>query len=410
MDSDTRIKLLAEGEKATFVTLFSNIFLIILKLIIGLFIGSVAVFASALDAITDAFGSLAVLFGLRYSQKDPSKRFPYGYYRMETLATLVVAIFILFFGLDVMIISAQSFFSPSSLNHPALGLIISLVSIGGAYWLYRYNLRVGSKIRSNALISTANEFKLDMLTNSLVFIGVFSHIILFPQLEGLVGLLISLLIVKTGIEFGKSSILTLLDAVDDPEVIETIKLIISNFTDIKDISNIRLRRSGPYYFVDIQIRVDAKKTISAISQVTHNLESSLKKDIPQLDSVMISVEPSIKIQMKVAIPIPSLEIGMNGIPEDHFGQTHGFLIVCFDTLSKRITSQYTIENPHRLAERKRGLLSAELLINEEIDILVIKDPETFGVGPKALLSDHNIQIQPYQGNTIGEIMKNISFS
>ena len=74
-----------------------------------------------------------------------------------------------------------------------IGLLISLISIGLAYMLYKYNLRVGTKIASNALISTAKEFRLDMITNSLVFLGIFGHLVDFPQLEGVVGIIIFLL-------------------------------------------------------------------------------------------------------------------------------------------------------------------------------------------------------------------------
>ncbi|MHA2107406.1 MAG: cation diffusion facilitator family transporter [Candidatus Hodarchaeales archaeon] len=311
MDHEKRIELLAEGEKATLLTLISNVIIIIFKFITGLIIGSVVLLASALDALTDLIASLAVLFGLRFSQKDPSKRFPYGYYRMETLATLIVSIFIFIFGLDVIFMSIQIVITPSKLDFPMIGLLISLVSIGLAYMLYKYNLRVGTKIASNALISTANEFRLDMITNSLVFLGIFGHLVNFPQLEGFVGLIIGIIIIKTGIAFGRSSIMTLLDAVDDPDVIDKMRGIVSTFTEVEDVPNIRIRRSGPYYFADIKIRMDAAKTIRSLAKVTHQLESSLKKEISQLDSIVISVDPIRKTKLKIAIAAPSLETKVN---------------------------------------------------------------------------------------------------
>ncbi len=406
MDHKERKELLAEGEKATLITLLSNIIIITFKLIAGIVIGSIALLASALDALTDIIASLAVLFGLRFSQKDPSKRFPYGYYRMETLATLIVSIFILFFGLDVIFMSIQVVKTPSILNLPVIGLLTSLISIGLAYVLYRYNLRVGTKIASNALTSTANEFKLDIITNSLVFLGIFGHLIDIPQLEGFVGFIIGFVIIKTGIEFGKNSILTLLDAVDDPEVIDKINALVSEFNEVQDVSNIRIRQSGPYYFADINIRMEATRTIKSLARVTHLLELSLKKKIPQLDSVVISVEPIKKTRLKIAIAAHSLETKVNEAPAEHFGQAPAFLIADIDIPTQTILSTRLIDNPHRLADRKRGILGAELLINEGIDILVTKDPKTFGIGPKAILSENNVQIHQAQGNSIQEIFEN----
>ncbi|MFX0183284.1 MAG: cation diffusion facilitator family transporter [Candidatus Hodarchaeota archaeon] len=399
-----RKALLAEGEKATVLTLISNLLLIVFKITIGIQIGSVALLASGLDAMTDLIASLTVLLGLRFSQKDPSKRFPYGYYRLETFATLIVSIFILLFGLDVLIVSTDIIITPTTLNHPVIGLLISLISILAAFGLYRYNLRIGTKIASKALIGTAKEFQLDMITNSLVFLGILAHIVKLPQLEGLVGLIIGLIIIKTGIEFGKNSLLTLLDAIDDPNIIEQMHTIVSQFPEIQRVLNIRIRRSGPYYFADINIQMHSTETIGSLSQVTHKLEASLKKENPLLDSIMVSVEPIAKTYFKVAIAIPSLNPNNNGLPAEHFGLAPAFLIADVDVPSQTIISKRVVENPHRFAERKRGLLSAELLVKEGIDILATKDPSKFGIGPKAILSESNILLYPYSGNTIQEIL------
>ncbi|MFX0051447.1 MAG: cation diffusion facilitator family transporter [Candidatus Hodarchaeota archaeon] len=405
-----RKALLVEGEKATVLTLLTNLLLIFLKISIGILIGSVALLASGLDAMTDLIASLTVLLGLRFSQKDPSKRFPYGYYRLETLATLIVSIIILLFGLDVLIVSSKIIVNPTTLTLPVIGLLMSLMSILIAFGLYRYNLRIGTKIASNALIETAKEFQLDMITNSLVFVGILAHIIKLPQLEGLVGLIISLFIIKTGIEFSRNSLLTLLDAIDDPEIIDQMQTIVSQFPEIQRPSNIRIRRSGPYYFADLIIQMHSTETIESLSQVTHKLEASLKKENPLIDSIMVSVEPISKTRFKIAIAVPSLNLDNNGLPAEHLGLAPAFLIADVDIPGQTIISKRVIENPHRNVERKRGLLSAELLVKEGIDILATKDPSKFGIGPKAILSENNVSLYPYSGNTIQEILTRFMLS
>ncbi len=404
LTEQVRKDLLAEGEKATFITMLCNLFLIFFKIATGVFVGSIALIASGLDALTDFIASLAVLLGLRFSQKDPSKRFPYGYYRMETLATLIVAIFILLFGLSVLIESTRIIINPSTLTQPVFGLLISLISILAAFVLYRYNMKIGTKITSNAMIGSAKEFQLDTITNSLVFIGILAHIVDFPQLEGVIGLMISILIIKTGVEFGRNSLLTLLDAIDDPDIIEQIQSIVSQFPEVQKVSNIRIRRSGPYYFADIEIQMPATETVKSLAQVTHQLESSLKDKISLLDSIMISVEPIVQTLFKVAIAVSSLEIKVQDIPAEHFGLAPAFLIADINIQSQVILSKRIVESPHRLAERKRGILGAEFLNKEGIDILLVKDPKTFGVGPKAILADNNVLVDPFRGETIQEIL------
>jgi cation diffusion facilitator family transporter len=402
--------LLAEGERVTFITMICNLLLIILKVLTGIFIGSIALLASGFDALTDLIASLAVLIGLRFAQKDPSKRFPYGYYRMETLATLIIAIIILFFGLDVLVESFRIIIDPSPLTQPIFGLLISAMSIVAAFGLYRYNLKIGTKIASNALMSTAKEFQLDIITNSLVFLGIVAHLVHFPQLEGFVGLIISILILKTGFGFGKTSLLTLLDALDNPEIIERIHSIASQLSEVQEVSNVRIRRSGPYYFADIEIKMYAKETVKSLARVTHELESRLKKEILQLDSIMISVEPLVKTRVFVAIVVPSLETSIDESPAEHFGMAPAFLIAEVDIPSQTVISNQVVENPHWKAERKRGILAAEFLVKEGIDVLAIKDATKFGVGPKAILKEKNILLYQFKGETIRQILEGFIIS
>ena len=407
MDEEKK-KNLAIGEKTTFITLISNILLSIFKITTGTIVGSVSLFASGFDALTDLIGSIAVLFGLRLSQKSPTKRFSYGYYRLETLATLIVAILILFLGLEIILQSFQTIMTPTQLHLPLLGIFVSLISTLAAYGLYRYNMNIGVKITSSALISIAKEFQLDIFTNILVFLGVFSHIINYPMLEGFVGILIGVFILKTGYSFTKGSILILLDAIDNPEVIEEIKSIIKQFSEIHQINDVRIRRSGPFYFADVKIQMQSQETVKSISEVTRGVEARLKAAIPQLDSIMISVDPVEKPQIIIAIPIPSSNVTLEETPADHFGQTPAFLLAVIDKKAQRIISQRILRNPHYQAERKRGILTAEYLIANDIDVLVIKNPETFGIGPRAILKEKSVIIYQYQeGRSINQILDDV---
>jgi len=283
--------------------------------------------------------------------------------------------------------------------------MISLISIFAAFCLYRYNLKIGTKIASNAMIGTAKEFQLDTITNSLVFLGILAHLIEFPQLEGLVGLMISILIIKTGLGFGRNSLFTLLDAIDDPDIIEKMRFVASQFSEVQEVSNIRIRRSGPYYFADIEIQMHTTETVKSLAHVTHQLESALKEKISQLDSIMISVKPIVKTQFKVAIAVSSLDINTNEIPAEHFGLAEAFLLADIDILRQTIVTKQIVENPHKQAERKRGILSAKFLVEEGIDVLAIKDTANFGIGPKTILIENNVLLYQFHGETIQEILE-----
>ncbi|UCE13541.1 MAG: cation diffusion facilitator family transporter [Candidatus Heimdallarchaeota archaeon] len=410
MVGQPRKDLFAEGEKATLVTILCNILLTVFKIITGLFIGSVALLASGFDALTDFIASFAVLIGLRFAQKDPSKRFPYGYYRMETLATLIVAIIILLFGIEVLVESYGIIIDHRQITYPVLGLVVSLISFLVAFGLYRYNLRIGTKITSNALISTAKEFQLDIFVNALVFIGILAHLLEFQQFEGIVGLFIGILILKTGLEFGRVSLFTLLDALDDPEIIERIQLSALEVSKVQEVPNVRIRRSGPYYFADIEIRMSARETVESLAQVTHDLESHLKNKIPQLDSIMVSVEPIIKTRLLVAFPVPSFDTTLEEVPAEHFGLAPAFLIAELDILTFTIISKQSVENPHWKAERKRGILAAKLLVKKDIDVFAVKNSSSLGLGPKAVFKEKNVLLHNFGEGTIRQVLEEFMIS
>jgi predicted Fe-Mo cluster-binding NifX family protein len=173
---------------------------------------------------------------------------------------------------------------------------------------------------------------------------------------------------------------------------------------------VRTRRSGPFYFADIEIEIPSSETVKSLAELTHKLESTLRNTIPQLDSVMISVEPVIKTQYIVVIAVSSLDSTLDDPPADHFGMAPAFLFVKIDCPTRTKISTRIIENPHRLAERKRGILAAKLLTENKLDILAIKDLKNFGLGPKAVLTENNVELFQYQGNSIQEILSEISRS
>ncbi|MFX1517412.1 MAG: cation diffusion facilitator family transporter, partial [Promethearchaeota archaeon] len=288
-----------------------------------------------------------------------------------------------------------------------LGLLMTLFSIFAAFGLYRYNLKIGTKIASNALISTAKEFQFDILMNSLIFLGILAHLVNIPWLEGVIGLIIGVFILKTGLIFGKNSLLTLLDALEDPDIIEQMETIIIQFPEVKKIKNVRIRRSGPFYFADIEIRMLSSETVKSLSKVTQEIESALKKLTPQLDSIMISVEPIERRKFIAGVAVSSLNTTLDEPPAEHFGMAPAFLIVEIDRLTGKKISIRKIENPHRLAERKRGILAAKFLTENKLDILAIKDLTNFGLGPKAVLTENNVELFQYQGNSIQEILSEI---
>jgi len=136
----------------------------------GLFTGSMALLAQAIDSFTDVFASITVYLGLKLARKKPTERFPYGYYRAENLASLIIAGTIVVSGLEIARESIMRFLQPEAVFLPHAAMSIAVISVPLLYFLGRHNMSVGEEINSQAIVGQAKNFTLDAYSSLLVFV------------------------------------------------------------------------------------------------------------------------------------------------------------------------------------------------------------------------------------------------
>ena len=139
--------ILEKGEKTA---KFSSVIVATIGLakgIVGVFSGSISLLAQAVDSLTDVFASLTVYVGLKVAGRKPTDRFPYGYYRAETVASLLVAALIIFSGATILEESIMRFLLPEAVSFPQIALLVAAISIPFLYFLAKYNWR-GDKFSS----------------------------------------------------------------------------------------------------------------------------------------------------------------------------------------------------------------------------------------------------------------------
>ena len=192
-------QLFEKGERATKIGLITVAILGGIKGIIGLLSGSISLTAQATDSLADLISLVAVYMGLRISRKPPSERFTYGYYRVETMVSLLISIIILATGGLMLTESWNQIISPSQIGDPILVIGVAGISIPVLLWLGRYTKKVGVEINSQALQSQSEDFMTDVYSSAVVCIGVGGTFLSFLFFEGIAGAIISLLVVKTGL-------------------------------------------------------------------------------------------------------------------------------------------------------------------------------------------------------------------
>ncbi len=237
---------LEEGERVARVSVATNVFLSALKFAIAWMSGSVALMADALNAFSDVFSSLTVVFGLHLAQREPTEEFPYGFYRAETIASLIVSGFIVMTGWEIFTDGVEKILSPTPLQMALPVVATAALSAAVLLWLSRLKERTGREINSMALINEGKHSMADVFASLVVGVGVVSTTFGLPQAEGVAAVLVSLFVLKTGLEQAWSSVLVLMDALTSPEMISRVEEIAMDVKGVKEVRKVRLRRSGPF--------------------------------------------------------------------------------------------------------------------------------------------------------------------
>ncbi|MEN2767747.1 cation diffusion facilitator family transporter [Ornithinibacillus xuwenensis] len=265
---------LKSGEKGAWISIFAYLFLASSKLIIASFGNSEALWADGLNNSTDVIASIAILIGLRISQKPPDDNHRYGHYRAETIASLLAAFIMVAVGIQVIFSTIQKILQPE-VTQP--NLLTAWTAIGAAivmYVVYRYNLNLSKKINSRAIYAAAQDNRSDALVSIGAFIGILGAQFGIYWLDPLAGLIVGFIICKTAWEIFKDSTLTLTDAFDEGKL-NYISNTISEIPEVKKVEDIKGRVLGNQPVLDVTIKVNPELNVKQSHDITVNIERLL---------------------------------------------------------------------------------------------------------------------------------------
>ncbi len=382
---------LEKGENVAKISSFAVALIGLAKGIVGFFSGSIALLAQAVDSLTDVFASLAVYVGLKVARRRPTERFPYGYYRAETFASLIVAAFIVVSGVAILRESIMRFLQPEVVSFPHVALSVVAISIPFLYFLAKYNKKIGEEINSQAIVGQAKDFTLDVFSSVLVFVGVLSSYLGTPWIEALIGVLISVFILKAGAELGRDAVLTLMDAVVKPEHIGKIRRLAEEVQGVMGVHDIKIRKSGPFCFGEMHMKAEEGLSVEKAHAIAEEVERKAKQECEELETLMIHMEPAKREKFRIAVPIEE-DKGLESAPKPHFGSASHFIFVDVD--QGQIKNWVVKPNPGAKLSKKRGITTAKFLITEKVSTLLAGE---LGQGPFHMLRDGFVEIYKSQG-------------
>lgn len=208
----------AYGKVSGIVGIICNVFLFAAKLFIGTVSGAVSITADAVNNLSDASGSIVTLAGFKLASKPADEKHPYGYARIEYFSGLAVSLIILLIGVELGKSSIQKILHPEEVEFSAALVIVLLLSMAVKFWMGSFFSKMGKAINSSALIASGADSKNDVISTGAVLLSCIIGKVTGLKIDGYMGLIVAVLILKSGLEIAKDTLDPLLGAAPDSEM------------------------------------------------------------------------------------------------------------------------------------------------------------------------------------------------
>ncbi len=279
--------------KAIYFSIAANCLLALIKFFTGYFGNSYALIADAIESTTDVFSSLLVLLGLQYATRPPDKNHPYGHGRAEPLMTFVVVGFLVVSATIIAYKSIQNIATPHEVPEKYTLFVLAAIVVSKEVF-YRVVNRKGVETKSTAIKADAWHHRSDAITSLMAFIGISIAIYLgegFEAADDWAALLASAFIVYNAYLIFRPALGEIMDEHLHGEMIEEIRAISEKVEGIIDTEKCYIRKTGMTFHVDLHIIVKSDISVKRGHEIAHNLKKRLQEEIPQIEDILIHVEP-----------------------------------------------------------------------------------------------------------------------
>ncbi len=273
-------------ERIALISILANIFLAVGKLIAGFVTGSGAIFAEGLHSGMDILSSGISLVGIKIAKKPVDKKHPYGHYKFEVLAGLVITIILFLTGIFILWESIQKFKNPSPVTIGYLALGVMLVSAVVNEIMARLKIKYGKEENSVSLLSDGVHSRVDVYASIVVLIGLFLTKY-WIYIDSVLALFIGLYIIKESFSLGKEAVDSLLDVSAGEEIEGKIKSIAEK-ENIR-IKSLKTQKKGSAVTANLEIDLPSKLSVEEATKISNSLREKLISAIDPLEYVVIQI-------------------------------------------------------------------------------------------------------------------------
>lgn len=381
-----------------------NMLLAVMKALLAFFSGSLAITASAIDSGTDAIASLVIYGGVKLSARK-TESFPMGLYKLENVASIVIALFIFIAGYEII----REIFSQAASPPLIFPVFIILLSAGtlAPFLFGRYVMAVGRKTESPTLVAEGRHRQVDVLSSMVVLVSVtlnyfgFSWEIWNVGVDQIAAALILVFIVRAGWELLADGMRVLLDASIDFSTLNKIREIIMAEKLVSEIKSLMGRNAGRFRFIQASITLKTENLETA-HRITEAIEMKIRDQLAHVEKVVIHYEPHQRSHDRVALPLEDEQDRIS----PHFGEAPFFAVVHIRRKDQEIEKQEIRANPHRSVETAKGIRVAEWLVGEGVEHVGMKE-DVSRKGPGYVLSSGGVKIHLISADRIDSAVREI---
>ena len=258
--------------RTSIIGIGTNVALAGFKAAVGLLTNSIAIVLDAVNNISDAGSSLITIIGTKLAGKQPDKKHPFGHGRVEYLSALLISVIVLYAGITSLIESIKEILHPSSPEYTTVSLVIVGVAVLVKIILGRYVKGVGEKVNSDSLVNSGTDAMLDSVISASTLVAAIVYLTTRISLEAWLGAIISIVIIKSGIDMLRETISQLLGESVDAEFARAIKKTVLSFPGVSGAYDLVLNNYGPdAYNGSIHIEVPDTYTASELDELIRSI-------------------------------------------------------------------------------------------------------------------------------------------
>jgi cation diffusion facilitator family transporter len=281
----------ADAERVIWIGFWLNAVLMIMKLASGHFGDSEAVFADGVESACDFIAIASVLIALRIGKRPFDGTHPYGHGKAESIAAIVIALVIFLTGVWIFGRSCLTIVRGTYPSPEMIAVLAAAVTIVVKETLYRYSVRVGTRLESPALLAIAKDHRKDAVTSIATLVGVTGAFFGIGILDPIAAGLTSFFIFHIGYQTFRSAAHDLMDGRPAESLISGIRLLAEAVDGVEHVHEIRARRSGQYVIVDLKLDMDPEMTVKKSHEIGTRVKKTIFGKFPNVGDVMIHVNP-----------------------------------------------------------------------------------------------------------------------